>query len=99
MICRHWRGIAKHEYADPYVAHLRAEIFPALRGLEGFRGAAILRRPHKEGVEFLVITRWDSEAAIRAFAGDDLSTAVVPDKVAAMMVEFDETASHYEFVE
>ena len=96
MISRHWRGVAKMAHADSYVEHLRTETFPAIRALHGFQDASILRRPLPEGVEFLVVTTWDSLDAIRAFAGEDLALAVVPDKVQAMMVEYDQTVRHYE---
>lgn len=98
MISRQWCGIAKGSEADRYVEHLRAETFPQLERIEGFRGASILRRDVVAGVEFRIVTLWDSLEAIRGFAGDDPETAVVPDKVKAMMVSYDRAASHYEIV-
>jgi len=44
------------------------------------------------------VTEWESREAIRAFAGDDIETAVVPSEVQAMMVRFERTVSHYEVV-
>jgi heme-degrading monooxygenase HmoA len=99
MISRHWRGLAKHGHADAYVEHLQTETFPAIRALAGFEGASILRRDVADGVEFLVITRWKSLNAIRAFAGEHVEVAVVPEKVQAMMVEYDSTVAHYEVVD
>jgi heme-degrading monooxygenase HmoA len=98
MIARHWRGVARRERAEAYIEHLRAETFPALARLPGFLSASILRRRVPEGEEFLVITNWESLAAIRAFAGEDVEGAVVPDTVQEMMVSFDRTARHYEVV-
>jgi heme-degrading monooxygenase HmoA len=98
MIARHWRGVARRERAEAYVEHLRAETFPALARLPGFLSASILRRRVSEGEEFLVITNWESLAAIRAFAGEDVESAVVPDTVQEMMVTFERTARHYEVV-
>ena len=98
MISRQWRGLAKSAHADAYVAHLREETFPSLHQLPGFAGASILRRTLADGVEFLVVTRWSSLEAIRAFAGADVERAVVPPEVQAMMVEYDERARHYEIV-
>ena len=51
-----------------------------------------------EGEEFLVITNWESLAAIRTFAGEDVESAVVPDTVQEMMVTFERTVRHYEVV-
>jgi heme-degrading monooxygenase HmoA len=96
MISRHWRGLAKAEFAQAYVEHLQTEMFPAIRKLRGFVGAEILRRDLPEGVEFLVVTRWASMDSIRAFAGDEVDTAVVPAEVDAMMVDYDRIVRHYE---
>lgn len=51
------------------------------------------------GVEFRIVTLWQSIEAIRHFAGEDPEAAVVPDRVKAMMVRFDSGVSHYEVVE
>lgn len=98
-ISRYWRGIAKLEQADHYIQHLRSETFPGLANIEGFIKASILRRCIGEGVEFLIVTTWQSIEAIRRFAGESASTAVVPPSVQAMMVEYDREVSHYEVVE
>ena len=96
MISRHWRGLARRDAAAAYVEHLQTETFPAIRALPGYLGAHILQRDVPEGVEFLVVTEWQSLDAIRAFAGDDVETAVVPAKVQAMMVDYDRVVRHYE---
>jgi heme-degrading monooxygenase HmoA len=96
VIARHWRGLAKAERAADYVRHLRSETFPALERLPGFVDAAILSRSLPRGVEFLILTRWESLAAIVRFAGADPQQAVVPPAVAQMMIEFDAVATHFE---
>jgi heme-degrading monooxygenase HmoA len=96
MIARHWTGVAKAESAQAYVDHLRHHTFPALRKLDGFIDASILRRAVPAGVEFVVISHWDSLEAISAFAGDDIDVAVVPPAVQAMMVDYDRSVRHYE---
>jgi heme-degrading monooxygenase HmoA len=98
MISRHWRGIARTEAADRYVAHLRGDTFPQLAKLGGFVDAAILKRAVPAGVEFRIVTTWESLEAIRAFAGVNLEKAVVPEAVQQMMVAFDATVEHYEIV-
>jgi heme-degrading monooxygenase HmoA len=98
MISRQWRGLAKPAFAQAYVEHLQAETFPAVRKLPGFISASILRRPLPEGVEYLIVTNWESVEAIRAFAGPNAETAVVPPKVHDMMVEYDLVVRHYEVV-
>ena len=98
MISRQWRGLARANQAQNYVKHLRNCTFPMLRGIPGFVDASILLRPVANGVEFLVITQWDSLEAITKFAGSDPETAVVPAEVMAMMVEYDPRAKHFEVV-
>jgi heme-degrading monooxygenase HmoA len=98
VISRQWRGLAKAEFADAHVGHLRSETFPAIRCLSGFESAAILRRPVRDGVEFLVVTEWSSLDAIRAFAAEDVEAAVVPEKVRQMMLDYDRVVRHYEVV-
>jgi heme-degrading monooxygenase HmoA len=99
MISRQWRGLAKAERAEDYVEHLRKDTFPELRKIAGFVDASILRRAVKQNVEFVVVTRWKSLDAIRVFAGRDPETAVVPENVQRMMLEFDDRVRHYEIVE
>ena len=98
MISRHWTGLAKARCAGAYVEHLQTETFPAIRKLPGFVDASILSRVVAEGVEFLVVTQWESLDAIRAFAGEQLDEAVVPAKVRDMMIKYDRQVRHYEVI-
>jgi heme-degrading monooxygenase HmoA len=99
MIVRAWRGQALPVNASAYSEHFRRKVLPELETIEGFRGAVLLRRDEAERVEFLVLTRWASMDAIRAFAGDDVGKAVVePDAVAAL-ADFDRTVRHYDVVQ
>ncbi|TAJ09034.1 MAG: hypothetical protein EPO68_15525, partial [Planctomycetota bacterium] len=98
MIARHWRGVVRREQADEYVLHLRARTLPELERIPGFVDASIQRRAADGGVEFLVVTRWESRAAIERFAGADAEAAVVPDGVRRMLVEGDDRARHYEML-
>ncbi len=82
MISRHWRGLA----------------FPQLSNIPGFVDASILRREVREGVEFLIVTNWESVKAIEQFSGREPETAVVPEKVQKMMIEYDHRVRHYEVV-
>lgn len=99
MIARQWRALARPDQAQNYAEHLRAETFPALRGIPGFVDASILSRQLADGVEFLIVTRWRSIEAIMKFAGADPEVAVVPTGVAQMMIEYDRRARHFEVVE
>lgn len=96
MISRHWTGIARRDRADAYVEHLEHDTFPKLLSLPGFVRASVLRRERTEGVEFRVVTVWESLASIQSFAGSDAEAAVVPEKARAMMIDYDRRATHYE---
>ena len=98
MISRHWKGVVRREKVDHYVEHLKSNTFPKLASLSGFVRASILRREITNGVEFQVVTVWNSLHAIQAFAGVDAEAAVVPPVAQAMMVQFDHRATHYEIV-
>lgn len=99
MISRLWRGIARSACASAYIEHLQRETLPSLQTLSGFKRMTIMNRPCDLGVEFLIVTVWDSEQSIVAFAGADAQEAVVPEKVQRMMVEFDERARHFNTIE
>ena len=96
MIARLWRGSAGTPAgADAYQQHVTAKVLPALRGIEGHRGARVLRR----GEEFIVVTFWESMDAVRKFAGPDPERAVVEPEARAVLREFEERVSHYEVVQ
>lgn len=99
MISRQWRGLVKMECEEQYIEHLRSETFPVLGALPGFLRASILRRPLPEGVEFLIVTEWQSLESIRAFAGENVESAVVPPKAQGMLVEYDRVARHFEILQ
>jgi heme-degrading monooxygenase HmoA len=99
MISRHWGGLAKPTEADRYVEHLRGETFPKLAKIPGFIDASILKRDVAAGVEFLIVTRWHSMEAVQQFAGEDPEVAVVPERVQAMMIDYDRKVRHYEVLD
>jgi heme-degrading monooxygenase HmoA len=99
MISRQWRGVARRSDAEWYISHLRNHTFPQLSGIPGFVNASILRRNVADGIEFRIVTTWDSIGAVRKFAGENPEHAVVPDEVQKMMVNYDRTVDHFEVVE
>jgi heme-degrading monooxygenase HmoA len=99
MIVRTWRGRASEAKPDAYPMHFANNVLPALRGVEGFLGATLLRELQGGSVEFLVVTRWTSLTAIRAFAGPELGKAVVEPGAVAALVSFDVNVRHYEVLQ
>jgi heme-degrading monooxygenase HmoA len=99
VIVRAWQGCAAVTNPSGYVEHFRRNVLPELRRIDGLLGASLLRETRLQQVEFLVLTRWASMEAIRAFAGRDVTKAVVEPEAVAALVSFDETVRHYEVVE
>jgi heme-degrading monooxygenase HmoA len=98
-ISRQWKGVVKPGRDGDYLAQLQRETLPKLGRLDGFVTASILRRDVEDGTEFQVTTLWRSIDAIEAFAGADVTLAVVPPAARALMVRYDERAVHYEIVQ
>lgn len=84
---------------ERYPAHFRANVLPALKQIDGFLGATLYRRSLSEGIEYLVLSRWHSLEAIKAFAGSDYARAVVEPEAVAALVSYDATVQHYEVVD
>ena len=98
MIARIWHGFAKPDHADAYEAMLKPEPLPGLSKVAGYRGSYVLRRAAADEVEFVTILLWDSIDAVRAVAGADYETAVVPEERRKHLVHWDAKAAHYEIV-
>jgi heme-degrading monooxygenase HmoA len=99
MIIRAWRGRASRSRSDAYPKHFRAVVIPELRTVPGFLGAQLCRRAEGDKVEFLVLTRWQSMAAVRAFAGPTVDKAVVEPGAVTALDDFEDIVRHYEVLE
>lgn len=98
MISRQWKCILKEESHDQYIAFLNNVVLKNARTLPGFVHADILKRRTINGLEFLVVTLWETLDNIKAFAGEDIEKAMVPEEAQKMMVSFDKTVQHYEVI-
>jgi heme-degrading monooxygenase HmoA len=99
MIVRAWRGWASVGRRSAYPEHFGRHVVPELERIDGFLGVSLLQQACADEIEFLVLTRWESMDAIRAFAGEQVEKAVIePDAVAAL-TSFDRTVQHYEVME
>jgi hypothetical protein len=96
LTVRTWSATADAEGAGDYSRYFAATLLPELRRLPGFVGAYLLRRDLDGNgtVELTAHTFWESVAAIRAFAGDDITVAIVEPEARAMLLDFDRTATH-----
>lgn len=96
MIARVWHGYTTPDNADAYQSMLQPELLPGLSRAKGFRGSYLLRRPQGGEVEFLTIILWESLDDIRAVAGADYETAVIPEERKKVLSRWDEKAAHYD---
>ena len=98
MIARSWAGATRAEDGDAYLEYLHRTGFAEYRATPGNRGVLALRRVVGDRAEFLLLTLWESEAAIRRFAGADIARAVFYPEDERYLVARDERVRHYEVV-
>ena len=96
VIARIWHGYTKPEHADSYEALLKPELLPGISKAKGYRGSYLLRRAAGDEVEFITVILWDSIDAIRAVAGPDYETAVIPEERRKYLSRHDAMSAHYE---
>ncbi|HUN43454.1 MAG TPA: antibiotic biosynthesis monooxygenase [Acetobacteraceae bacterium] len=99
MIVRSWSGHTTPDREADYPVHFHHNVLPALRGIDGFLGATLLRELIDGAVVYQVLTRWRDMEDIRGFAGHHPSRAVVEPEAVAALVGFDKTVRHYVVVE
>jgi heme-degrading monooxygenase HmoA len=56
----------------------------------------MLRRDEGERTEFITLSLWESEDAIRSFAGDDIEAAVLYPEDARYLIGGESAVAHYE---
>jgi heme-degrading monooxygenase HmoA len=98
MIARIWKGAVRADDADAYLDYLQETGFKEYRETPGNRGLLALRRIRGDRCEYLLLTLWDSIDAVKAFAGDDIATAVFYPEDDRFLVERDETSSYHDVV-
>ena len=96
MVARVWHGYTKPEHADAYESMLKPELLPGVGRMKGYRGSYLLRRAAGDEVEFTTIMFWDTLDDIRAVAGPDYETAVIPEERRRYLSRYDSTAAHYD---
>lgn len=96
MIARIWHGYTKPEHAAAYESMLTPELLPGISEVKGYRGGYLLRREAGDHIEFVTIMLWDSVDAIRAVAGTDYETAIIPEDRRKYLSRYDAKSTHYE---
>ena len=98
MIARTWKGATLAQDAETYLEHLHRTGFAEYQKTPGNRGVLGLRRIVNGRAEFFLISLWESEDAIRRFAGDDIEKAVFYPDDERLLVERVEHVPHNEVV-
>jgi len=98
MIARIWHGRVPAAKAARYREFLNARAIPDYRAVHGNVSVRILERADHEITHFVCMTVWDSMAAIRAFAGDDVAVAKYYPEDSEFLLEFEPSVQHYEIV-
>ena len=94
MIARTWSATATSAGARQYHRYFANVLLPQLRKRPGFAGACLLSRDLDGTIELTAHTFWESRAAIRAFAGDDITVSVVEPEAQTALLDFDRSATH-----
>ncbi|SRR5579859_396099 len=99
MIIRKWSCRARHSKAHKYPEYFRTQIMPELRKQKGFLGGFLSQRSSGDDTEFLVLTRWQSVDAVRAFAAPVLENVVIDTGALATVDTYDDRVRQYEVLE
>lgn len=75
MIARTWHGRVPASRADAYRTYLERTGLADYQATPGFAGILVERWVEGDVAHYLLTTLWESESAIRRFAGDDVTVA------------------------
>lgn len=75
---------------------LKPELLPGVSRKQGYRGSHLLRRDLGNEIEFITILLFDNLDDIKALAGPNFETAVVPVERRRLLTRYDLKARHYE---
>ena len=96
MIARIWHGMTSAAKSDVYLDYLKRTGVADCRATEGNRGVVVSRRIEDDVAHFLFVSLWESEDAIKRFAGADLEKARYYPEDEAFLLELEPAVQHYE---
>jgi heme-degrading monooxygenase HmoA len=96
MIARTWHGVTHASKANEYLDYLKKTGVAEYQKTEGNRGVYVLQRLEGDKAHFLLLTLWDSEDAIKRFAGSDMEKAKYYPEDEAFLFELEPKVMHYE---
>ncbi|MGD8898343.1 MAG: DinB family protein [Acidobacteriota bacterium] len=98
MLARSWDGETRVQDADEYVEYLRRTGVADLASTDGNLGVFVLRREDVDRASFRLLSLWESEDAIRGFAGDDPERARYYPDDERFLLALTPGVEHYEVV-
>jgi heme-degrading monooxygenase HmoA len=96
MIARTWQGVTQASKDNEYLDYLKKTGVAEYQKTEGNRGVYILQRVEGDKAHFLLLTLWDSEDAIKRFAGSEMEKAKYYPEDEAFLLELEPRVMHYE---
>lgn len=96
MICRMWHGRTPRAKADACARLLEQRAASDCRAAPGNLDASVLRRDAGDVTHFMTVTHWESEASVRAFAGDDVLAARYDPEDADHLLEREPCVQHFQ---
>ena len=99
MIARHWHGRVPSSLAADYLKLMQEVALPEYRAVPGNFRAWCLHRPEGDIVHVEMLTLWGDEAAIRRFAGKDMTLAKYYDFDPDFLLELETSVRHYGVIE
>ena len=99
MIVRVWTGIALEDNAEEYRRQFSDVYLPRFRAIAGFRGVEVLERAHRDRIEFVVVSRWETMDAIHEYTGHGRADhAVLEQETREALEVYDEKVKNYVLV-
>jgi len=98
MIAREWKCLCPPTHRDGFLKHLYQTGVAETSGTPGFLGYQVLTRDVDGMVEFTLVTYWESLAAIKAFAGEEIERAVLYPGDEVFEIVPETVVRHYEVV-
>ncbi|TGE23609.1 antibiotic biosynthesis monooxygenase [Hymenobacter metallicola] len=99
MITRIWHGTTAAHHAEAYLEYLQQSGLADYKRTPGNLGVQVLRRVEGDICHFWTVTRWESYASIRQFAGDDYTKARYYPDDANYLLSFEPDVLHCETFE
>jgi heme-degrading monooxygenase HmoA len=98
VIARIWRGRVRARDVEAYKEYIAATGLADYRATPGNRGAYMLTHVDGEIGHVVTLSFWDTEASIRAFAGDDVTRARYYPEDERFLLDFPERVEHFDVI-